>query len=175
MDGARFDDLTRALGARRTRRGAALALLGGIALGAAPASASSRRGTGKGGPGSGPTAAGAKECRYPGMRCKKSKTCCEGASCVGGECTCLPGLIKCGDFCVTEQQSGNYSCCKPYKTPCSFGTLQCCGMSDCTGILDGEQVCCGLEIHPCTKENEAYCCSGRCDLRSKRCEPVVLT
>jgi hypothetical protein len=151
MDGRQFDAIARAF-ARMTRRQAVLATV----LAALPVSA-----------------ARAAECRYPGMRCRSDLACCKGSWCDNGACRCNPRRVQCGDFCMTRQMANNNQCCKPYKSPCVYGDpIPCCGASICTGRLDDEWVCCGLEIHPCTRETADYCCSKRCT-REGRCAPVA--
>ncbi len=150
MDGRRFDALTRRLSIATSRRKSIAAFgiaMVPVALRRAPAEAISQ-----------------EPCRWADLPCRRNKDCCQGAVCAGGRCTCHKSKIQCGDICVTEAIANSYSCCKPYKSQCDPNDweVQCCGNSSCTGRLDGNRVCCGLHIHPCTEENKEYCCSGEC-------------
>lgn len=159
MDPGRFDALARRLSTTRGRRGVVAA-----PIAAAMAAAIGARAGAEPGP-------AGRECRYPGMRCAASKNCCAGSGCVDGRCRCKRGLIQCGDFCLTRAEATDRNCCKPYKSRCrNSDPIPCCGASTCRGRLDGKRVCCGLEIHPCMKQTQAYCCSGRCGANG-RCTP----
>lgn len=161
MDAERFDAFARRASLRHGRRGALLAALAG--LGSMATGADAR---------SGP-APSERECRYPGMACAASKTCCARSACVDGRCRCKPALIQCGDFCVTRDEADARGCCKPYKSRCRRSDpLPCCGASSCSGRLEGTRVCCGLEIHPCTTRTQAYCCSGRCGANGRCARPL---
>lgn len=110
-----------------------------------------------------------ESCRWNSLPCRRNHDCCDGAQCLGGTCSCKTGYVQCGDICMDKQQADANACCKPYKTKCSWtDAVSCC--TACTGRLNGKRVCCGLEVHPCSPENEAYCCSGRCGSNG-RCTP----
>lgn len=160
LDAVRFDAFARTLARRWPRRGAVFGLAG---LAASPTASAGKRNDGA--------------CRFPGVPCRRSRDCCDGMVCEDRRCRCRRDLTQCGDFCREDPFDGNFDCCKPYKSPCSPGPGQvpCCSSlfsaeSDCRGELDGNTVCCGLSIHPCTQANAAYCCSGVCG-PGGRCEP----
>jgi hypothetical protein len=80
MDGSRFDELARALGRLRSRRGALGASLGAVAAGLLL--------------GAGRADAG---CRRVSARCQGANECCDGARCRRRRCRCRPALTTCAD------------------------------------------------------------------------------
>ncbi|MGI9252488.1 MAG: hypothetical protein ACR2J8_01980 [Thermomicrobiales bacterium] len=155
MDSRRFDAIVRRLTEPNSRRGA---LAGMVAFASVVASR----------PGSEAKSA----CRYPGMACRSDSACCKGSFCDEGQCRCDAKLVQCGDFCLSKKGASQQRCCKPYKSPCVYhDRIPCCGASICTGRLNDEWVCCGLDIHPCTPETADYCCSKHCTVTG-RCAPV---
>jgi hypothetical protein len=111
MDGRRFDDLSRALAARRGRR----ALLRSAA-GALAALAGARR------------ADAQSACEPP---CADGLFCCA----VGGSGTCLPREQCCGDFIPCPGGACCGDKCLPAGTPCCDGRSACPAPGECCGEL----------------------------------------
>lgn len=79
MDPKRFEDLTRRFAHATTRRGAARALVGGIA---AAALAGLRAGTSD-------ASQLVKGCKIPGQKCQGDGRCCGNQKCHKGRCQCI--------------------------------------------------------------------------------------
>jgi hypothetical protein len=146
MDGHRFDDLARALGATDSGTGRRR-VVGLIAVGVVAALAG------------GVAVAGPKPCRRVGQRCKKGGDCCAGARCRKGKCRCKLGYLDHDGVCKQEC-IGPSGRCDPTGIPCCFSG------TSCTGVVDGHLVCCGRSnIHDCDhlgEDADSYCCSGTC-------------
>lgn len=96
MDGRTFDDLTRAAGETRSRRGALGVLAAALAAVSLPISqaAASKKRNGKG------NGKKKKRCRKLDQGCSKKKKCCNGLTCVDGVCRCPAGTNPSNGACV---------------------------------------------------------------------------
>ena len=150
MDGARFDDFTRALGAARSRRTALRALAGGLAAAV----------TGLSRPGGGEAA----KCGKEGEACG----CCQsGLSCTGGTCcpddrvcngACCPAGTACQDGACVRAGEGKGS-----PGGCPAGQARCNGT--CVAIMSDLANCgaCGLACPAATDPCQvAVCANGVC-------------
>jgi hypothetical protein len=151
MDGSRFDDLTKLLGAQRSRRG----VLGALA-GAALASLGLRSET---------EAAG---CGQAGQRCG-AKGCCGGTTCLHG--TCCANALVCGSACCPSgYQCQNGACVRSGNSGGTTGgcpTEQANCSGTCVAIASDVNNCgaCG-HVRPAATDpcHVAACTNGTCGL-----------
>jgi CXCXC repeat len=161
MDGKRFDDLTRSLATRQSRRGVLRSLGAGIAAGLG-AMGMGTAGAAPGGQGKGKGA----QCGGPGKQCKRNAQCCEfaGLICLNGTCNCPVNTCTngtCHGACPDGKVFNADSCsCECAETPtCNdrqiLNTDTCtCDCAPCPEglLLNGESCAC-----MCPETNS--CCS----------------
>lgn len=165
MDGRRFDDLTRAASAARSRRGA-LGLVAGAALTAAIAQVNplaARKKNGKG-------MKKKKKCRKLNQGCSGKKKCCNGLFCVDGTCGCPTGQVVSGGKCINPEPVGCASDNDCGVTEvCQNGTCvpeppECVNDGDCKS----KEICQNGECvpAPCDSDNDCganeICDDGTC-------------
>jgi len=130
MDDRRFDDLTRVLGTRQSRRAALRAVVGGVMAVIA------------GGGGAPHVDAALTTCFAHGHACGKDRQCCSGRCTPKNGCKCPASTTPCG----------NRSCCTAGQV-CSGGVCATPCAGNCTGKTCGDDGCggsCGTCIAPQT-------------------------
>ena len=155
MDGSRFDELTRAMALKASRRASlksGLALLTGGLMAGNGAIAEARRSS--------------STTTAPPAVCPEGMTDC------GGEC-CDAGMGCCGGVCCSQEQCGWQSAvCCPAETAvcgadCCHEGQDCCDTECCDGVCYGEERCCphGQEIcdGSCCAPGQSCCGDGCCD------------
>ena len=168
MDGSRFDDLTRKLGAARSRRTLLRTTAAGLAalFGGRFASVDA-----------------ASRCRSDGNACEKNGDCCS-SNCAatnrrGRRLCCGAGSQICNDVCTSAASfQSDPNNCGSCGHSCAGGTCTagvCCLLTGATCAFTGEGECCvgaciqGVGIcgfiptgQLCTPGHDAECSSGSC-------------
>ncbi len=147
MDGPRFDDLTRALGAASSRRtllrATVTAAIGVLGL---------RR----------VETAHAQACVALGARCGPTNQCCSG-ECHGRKCRCRPNQQECGGACFDPCPAGNVrdATC---ACACPGGTVSCAGECRGPGTFEDDVQNCGACGNHCPAGacERATCLDGEC-------------
>ncbi len=161
MDERTFDDLTRAAGATRSRRGTLgllAAALAAVSLPIGPATARKKRGA-KG------NNRNKKRCRKLGQGCGKKKRCCQGLVCTDGACSCPGETLQSGGSCVPAPP--------PPAPPPPPPAPECTVNGDC----GANEICQNGECVPkppeCVKDNDCgnneICQNGECVPQPPEC------
>jgi hypothetical protein len=176
MEGSRFDDLARSIGASRSRRQLFRTIVAGAA-GSVATVIGMRRAGADGGDPLDSTPGGQADCSAFGAACAVDTECC-GGFCIGGFCGCglnteCPGADVCQDgVCVPATCQGDnwcgsgQVCCDGV---CEMG--ECCDDLDCPGAEvcaaggDGSSACvtvsCSADVDCGTGQ---FCCGGVCEI-----------
>lgn len=165
MDGPRFDDLTRALGAASSRRtllrATVTAAIGVLGLRRAET-------------------AHAQACLALGARCRPTDQCCTG-ECHGRKCRCRPHQQECGGACFDPCPAGRVrdaSC----ACSCPGDTVPCAGECRGLGTFEEDVQNCGACGNRCPAGacKRAICHDGECGVEADpalvgtACTPVDL-
>jgi hypothetical protein len=149
MDGPRFDDLTRVLGAAGSRR----AVLRAVAVAALSAVGLRRV-----------EAANAQACLALGAGCRPNDACCSG-ECHARKCRCRPNQQRCGDACFDPCPAGlvrDATC----ACVCPGDTVPCDGACRGLGTFEEDVLNCGACGNRCPAGpcHRATCSDGECGL-----------
>jgi hypothetical protein len=100
-------------------------------------------------------------CGACGNACAAGELCCTGVCTDTATSNDHCGACDNPCFQPTELCDGG-QCAIRVASPCSPQDDRCVGSSTCTGVLNGQQVCCGPSGTACTAGAAAFCCSGQC-------------